>query len=162
MHILLENRYDLELRTRVSYLKKENIILSKEKNKENTKNFYDFCKLFFSLWDKYFEKISLLNYQFNSEKTNLYFKIIYAEMIAEQYGKYLNDLVNLEIPCFIDKSFNQFLNSIKFKRIFFNLYSADPDNKDLDNIKDESDSLEEQFWVGVYKENSEIERQVND
>ena len=113
--------------------------------------------MFFSLWDKYLERISPLILQFNSKKTGLYFKEIYAEMIAKQYGKYLNDLAKLEIPLFINESFNLFFNSIKYKSIFFNLYAADPDNKELGYIQDESEILEEKFWIDIYKENAEIE-----
>ncbi len=36
---------------------------------------------------------------------------------------------------FMDKTFNLFLNSTKYKRIFYSLYSTDPKNKNLDNIK---------------------------
>ena len=121
MHALLENQLNLKLGTRISYLKlSDNTILKKE-NKEYIKNFHDFCKMFFSLLDKYLEGMSSLISQFNSKKSSISFKKIYADIIAEQYGKYLNDLTNLEVPIFMDKLFNLFLNSIKYKRIFFNL-----------------------------------------
>jgi hypothetical protein len=157
MHALLQNQADLMFRVRISNLKlHENVFLNDE-DKDNIRNFNDFLSKFFSLWDKYLERISPLILQFNSKKTSIYFKEIYAEMIAEQYGKYLNDLAELEVPFFLNETFNLFFNSIKYKSIFFNLYAADPDNKDLGYIQDESEILEEKFWLDVYKENAEIE-----
>jgi len=158
MHALLENQLNLKLGTRISYLKLSNNTILKKENKEYIKNFHDFCKMFFSLWNKYLEGMSPLISQFNSKKSSISFKKIYADIIAEQYGKYLNDLTNLEVPIFMDKLFNLFLNSIKYKRIFFNLYSTDPNNKNLDNIKNEANLVEEQFWLDIYRKNSEIER----
>lgn len=158
MHALLENQLNLKLGTRISYLKLSNNTILKKENKEYIKNFHDFCKMFFSLLDKYLEGMSPLISQFNSKKSSISFKKIYADIIAEQYGKYLNDLTNLEVPIFMDKLFNLFLNSIKYKRIFFNLYSTDPNNKNLDNIKNEANLVEEQFWLEIYRKNSEIER----
>ena len=152
MHVLFQNQANLMFRARILNLKlSENDFLNKE-DKDNIKKFNDFLRMFFSLWDKYLERISPLILQFNSKKTSIYFKEIYAEMIAEQYGKYLNDLAKLEVPLFINKSFNLFFNSIKYKSIFFNLYAADPYNKDLDCIQDESKILEEKFWLDTYKE----------
>ena len=158
MHAILENQLNLKLGTKISYLKLSNNTILKKENKEYIKNFHDFCKMFFSLWDKYLEGMSPLILQFNSKKSSISFKKIYADIIAEQYGKYLNDLTNLEVPIFMDKLFNIFLNSIKYKRIFFNLYSTDPNNKNLDNIKNEANLVEEQFWLEIYRKNSEIER----
>ena len=157
MHDLLQNQADLMFRARILNLKLlENDFLNEE-DKDNIRNFNDFLRMFFSLWDKYLERIGPLILQFNSKKTSIYFKEIYAEMIAEQYGKYLNDLAKLEVPFFINESFNQFFNSIKYKSIFFNLYAADPYNKDLGYIQNESEVLEEKFWLDLYKENEEIE-----
>ena len=159
MQALLENQLDLKLRTRVIYLKSENTILNKE-NKENIKSFYDFCKKFFSLWEKYLERISPLISEFKNKQSSIGSKQIFADIIAEQYGKYLNDLTNLKVQSFLDKAFNLFLNSIKYKRIFFNLYCTNPNNKELDNIKNESKLNEEQFWLEIYRKNLEIEDQL--
>jgi hypothetical protein len=157
MYALLQNQVDLMFRTRISNLKLPDNDFLNEEDKDNIKKFNDFLRMFFSLWDKYLERISPLILQFNSKKTSVYFKEIYAEMIAEQYGKYLNDLAKLEVPLFINKSFNLFFNSIKYKSIFFNLYSVNPDNKDLGDMQGKSEFLEEKFWNDIYKEDAEIE-----
>jgi hypothetical protein len=157
MYTLLENQMDLKWKTRISYLKLSNNTDLSKKNRKNIKNFYDFCKKFFSLWDKYLERISPLISEFNNKKSSLDFKQIYAEIIAEQYEKYFNDLTNLEVPRFMDNSFKLFLNSIKYKREFFYLYSNDSENRNLDKIKSESSLVEEQFWLDIYRKNIEIE-----
>ncbi len=158
MRILLENNPDLKLKTVKSY---KNNILSNEDG-ENIRYFHDFCKMFLSLWDKYLERISPFIWEFNNKRSSINFKKLFADIIEEQYGKYLKDLINLNVPIFLDKSFNLFLNSIKYKRIFFNIYSTDPNNKNLENIKNESNLAEEQFWLDIYRKNSEIGWQLND
>ncbi len=161
MDTLLENQKDLKGKARISYFKlSKNADLSKQ-NDKNIKNFYDFCKKFLSLRDKYLESIGSMSSEFNSKESSLGFKQICAEITGEQYGKYLNDLINLEVPTFMDKTFNLFLNSIKYKRIFFNLYSTDPKNKNLDNIKNESSLAEQQFWLDIYRKNTELEGHLN-
>jgi len=155
MHTLLENNPDLKLKAIKSY---NDTILSKE-DEDAIRYFHDFCKIFLSLWDKHLERISPFIWEFNNKKISISLKKILADIIEEQYGKFLNDLTNLKVPIFIDKLFNLFLNSIKYKRIFFNIYSAD-NNKNLDNIKNESNLAEEQFWLDIYRKNSEIEWQL--
>jgi len=100
--------------------------------------------------------------QFNSKKTSLSFKQIYAEIISDKYNNYINELANLKVPGFMDKTFNMFLNSVKYKSIYFNLYSAEHDNKSLGNIRNEAILLEEQFWLDIYRRNSKIKEQLRD
>jgi hypothetical protein len=158
MRALLENNPDLKLKAINSY---NNTILGKEDG-ENIGYFHDFCKMFLYLWDRHLEIISPFIWEFNNKRSSISFKRLFADIIEEQYREYLNDLINLNVPIFLDKSFNLFLNSVKYKRIFFNIYSADPNNKNLDDIKNESNFAEEQFWLDIYRKNSEIEWHLND
>jgi hypothetical protein len=158
MRAILENNSDLELKAIKSY---SNTILSKE-DEEDIRYFHDFCIMFLSQWDEYLERISPFILEFNSKRSSISFKRLLADIIEEQYREYLNDLTNLDVPIFLDKSFNLFLNSIKYKKIFFSIYFADPNNKYLDNIKNESNLAEEQFWLDIYRKNAEIEWKLND
>ena len=49
------------------------------------------------------------------------------------------------------------MGSIKYKKEFFYIFFNDPSNRDLDNIKNESIFMEEQFWLDIYRKNLEIE-----
>ncbi|MHB1347226.1 MAG: hypothetical protein ACYCXK_07025 [Candidatus Humimicrobiaceae bacterium] len=162
MGTLLEDQLDLKLKTRISGLTATETEFNSKREKENIRNFYNFCKKFFSLWDRYLERISPLLSEFNHKASSPDFKQVYAEIISEQYEKFFKDLANLEIPRQMSGSFKLFLDSIKYKREFYDLYSNDPENKRLDNIKNESILVEEQFWLDIYRKNSEIESHFHD
>jgi len=159
MYSLLEDKLDLKLK--ISFPKPYNDLSLSKKNKRSVNEFYNFCKKFFSLWDKYLERITPLIWEFNSQRSSLTLKQMYAEIIAEQYEKYFQDLKDLQVPKLMDNSYKLFLNSLKYKREFYDLYSNDTENKNLDKIKNESILVEEQFWLDVYRKNTEFEGQLS-
>lgn len=115
-----------------------------------------FRSSFNCIWrGRYLKRLSPLRNEFYGESYNGYFKQIFAEILSEQYEKYLHTLQKIKVPVFLNKSFKMLLDSVSKKYKYFKFYSdgfSDSENK----IICYSNELEYRFWLDIYEKNMQI------
>jgi hypothetical protein len=154
---LLKNQINLKMEIQISYLKLREGLESDKKDTENEKimDFYYFCEDFFNIWGRYLDRLSPLINEFNKVGNTEDLKHIYAEILSEQYEKYLQSLQNLKVPAFLKESFEVFLDSVYEKQKYFKFYG----NNFIDQEIKESSDLEEKeysFWLDLYEKNMQL------
>lgn len=153
---LLANHINLKMETKISYLRLHKGLGSDGKDIEKIMDFYLFCENFFNIWERYFDRLSPLINEFNKEGHTDDFKQIYAGILSEQYGKYLQSLQNLKVPIFLNESFELFLNFINEKQKYFKFYNNNFIVKE-NKIESDYDEREYKFWLDLYEKNVQIE-----
>ncbi|MGM0364996.1 MAG: hypothetical protein ACQEP5_00500 [Actinomycetota bacterium] len=111
-------------------------------------DFYRFCNDFFSVWERYLNRISPLVDEFNRRENA---RPDYAEILGKQYEQYLQSLKSLKVPASVSGPFRVFLEWVYAKKNYFNSYS----DRAIGRIE-YSDGQEYRFWQKLHEKNMEI------
>lgn len=146
----------LRVKNKINYLS-EGLILKMEikacclmcslelgSNSGQMQTFYGFCNDFSKLWEIYFERIEALIGEFERKKL---VRPALAGILSRQYQKYLQALKKLKVPDVARKSFEQFIDSVKARQIYFESYGQSM-RKEIDYSTHEQDY---RFWLKLYK-----------
>jgi hypothetical protein len=112
-------------------------------------DFYQFCNNYFCIWERYLERIPPLLEEFG-EKEGI--RAIHADILCNQYKKYLDSLRGLRIPANLGQAFKILLDSTSAKKNYFCSYSTGYSH-DIGY----PDKQEYQFWLELYNKSMEIE-----
>ena len=152
---LLENQINLKMEIRISYLKLREGLESDRKDKEKIMDFYHFCEDFFNIWGRYLERLSPLINEFNKAGNKEDLKQIYAEILSEQYEKYLKSLKSLEVPAFLSESFEFLLDSVYEKQKYFKFYSNNLIEQEI-KARSDLEEREYRFWLDLNEKNTQL------
>ncbi len=154
---LLENQINLKMEIQISYLKLREGLESDKKDIENEKimDFYYFCEDFFKIWGRYLDRFSPLVNEFNRVGNTEDLKHIYAEILSEQYEKYLQSLQNLKVPVFLSESFGFLLDSIYEKQKYFKFYSNNLIEQEI-KTRNDLEEREYRFWLDLHEKNTQL------
>ena len=155
---LLENQINLKMEIQISYLKLREGLESDKKDTENEMimDFYYFCEDFFKTWGRYLDRLSPLVNEFNKSGNTEDLKQIYAEILSEQYEKYLQSLQDLKVPAFLSESFEFLLDSVYEKQKYFKFYSNNFKDKEINKIDSDFDEKEYKFWLDLHGKNTQL------
>jgi len=153
---LLANQVNLKMEIKISYFKLREGLESDGKDNEKIMDFYHFCEGFFNIWGRYLDRLSPLINEFNRAGNTEDFKQIFAEILSEQYEKYLQSLQNLKAPAFLNESFEFLLDSVYEKQKYFKFYNNNFIDKEINKIENDFDGREYKFWLDLYEKNVQI------
>jgi hypothetical protein len=152
---LLENQINLKMEIRISYLKLREGLESDNKDIEKIMDFYYFCEDFFNIWRRYLDRLSPLINEFNRAGNTEDLKQIYAEILSEQYEKYLQSLQNLKAPAFLTETFEIFLDSVYEKQKYFKFYSNNFIDQEM-KTRSDLEEKEYRFWLDLHEKNMQL------
>lgn len=117
-----------------------------EKFEIQMKEFNDFSKEFFSIWDDHIEAVTPLLDEFNNENTILEDKINCSRILGEEYEKFNNNLEKITPPLEVSRAYQYVLNAISKRMLFFKEFEKGTSINTLIEIEKEAYSSEQLFW----------------
>jgi hypothetical protein len=130
----------------------ENDAISPETELEiQLKEFYEFSKKFFSIWNGHIESTTELLGKFNDKNTTLDDKIIYSRVLYEKYEKFDEDLKQITPPSEASNAYRYALNAISKRILFFKEFEKGTGMYELIEIENEAYLYETLFWEEMDK-----------
>jgi len=130
----------------------ENNVVSPEEELEiQLKEFYDFSKKFFSIWNNHIEATTQFLEKFNDKNTTLDDKIIYSRILYEKYEKFNEDLKQITSPFEASNAYQYALNAISKRILFFKEFEKGTGMYELIEIENEAYLYETLFWEEMDK-----------
>lgn len=127
------------------------------------KEFHDFSREFFSVWDNHIEATTPLLKKFNNKDTILDDKIMYSGMLREKYEKFSDDIKQITPPPEAAKAYQYALNAISKRILFFKEFEKGTSIYQLTEIENEAYLYETLFWEeidNIYNHFDEISDQL--
>lgn len=154
---LLSTQVNLRMEIRISYLMFRLGLEPCCKDNKKIADFYNFCENFFYIWERHLNRISPLVNEFNMVESTKDSKKIYAEIISEQYRKYLQSLQKMEVPVYLKESFKLLLDYVNEKQKYFMFHSDNSIYEETNKIENEDDEREYKLWYDLSEKNKQIE-----
>ena len=128
-----------------------NIISPVEELEIQLKEFYDFSKKFFTIWNDHIESTTQLLEKFNDKNTTLDDKIIYSRILYEKYEKFDEDLKQIIPPIEAHTAYQYAQNAISKRILFFKEFEKGTGMYELIEIENEAYLYETLFWEEMDK-----------
>lgn len=115
------------------------------------REFYDFSKKFFEIWNGHIESTAQLLEKFNDKNAILDDKIIYSRILYEKYEKFDEDLKQITPPIEAHSAYQYALNAISQRKLFFEEFEKGTGMYELIEIENEAYIYETLFWEEMDK-----------
>lgn len=144
----------------------ENLERSKDFNKRLS-TFFNYLSDNIKIEDKYNDDVNDLTEKFNKtvEISSLEKKKTYAELLAEKYTNYIDDLNKLSVPSFcsnIHSYFLEYLTKQKLYYVRFNLVDDMDDIEELEELKVDADLANNKWSREVDRVYSEFNKEAKE
>lgn len=113
------------------------------------REFYEFSKKFFSVWNDHIEKTSHILEKFNNKNTTLDNKIIYSRILFEKYEEFNFNLEQLTPPPEASKAYQYALNAVSRRILFFEEFGKGTSMYKLIEIENAAYLYETLFWEEI-------------